>query len=128
MPFREKFKRALGRDRSGSGASSLKTSKTNDGNAQGDDPEPKPKYRAPVDPKHKERLEAFSFANTWRRKSTSSLYSPHGSRMPSRNNSASEPHKHVTGGRSNAHFGTLVEDADDATDTMNGKYVESDHT
>ena len=42
------------------------------------------KYRRPVEKKHKESLEAFSFAQAWRRKSHQSVYSPMGSRMPSR--------------------------------------------
>lgn len=42
------------------------------------------KYRRPVDPEHKARLEAFSFQTAWRRRSHASLYSPMGSRLPSR--------------------------------------------
>ncbi|KAI8932829.1 hypothetical protein NX059_010312 [Plenodomus lindquistii] len=45
------------------------------------------KYRRPVDPEHKKRLEAFSFATAWRRHSNASLYSPMGSRLPSRRSS-----------------------------------------
>ncbi|KAH9870146.1 hypothetical protein J1614_007068 [Plenodomus biglobosus] len=45
------------------------------------------KYRRPVDPEHKKRLEAFSFATAWRRHSNASLYSPMGSRIPSRRSS-----------------------------------------
>lgn len=45
------------------------------------------KYRRPVDPEHKKRLEAFSFKTAWRRRSNASLYSPMGSRMPSRRGS-----------------------------------------
>jgi hypothetical protein len=48
---------------------------------------PQPKYRRPVDPAHKERLEAFSFAKAWRRMSIHSQYSPMGSRMSSRRGS-----------------------------------------
>jgi len=42
------------------------------------------KYRRPVDPEHKKRLEAFSFQTAWRQRSHASLYSPMGSRLPSR--------------------------------------------
>ncbi|KAF2683735.1 hypothetical protein K458DRAFT_418712 [Lentithecium fluviatile CBS 122367] len=45
------------------------------------------KYRRPVNPEHKAHLEAFNWAKAWRRKSEQSLYSPMGSRMPSRRNS-----------------------------------------
>jgi len=45
------------------------------------------KYRRPVDPEHKKRLEAFSFSTAWRRHSNASLYSPMGSRLPSRRSS-----------------------------------------
>jgi hypothetical protein len=43
------------------------------------------KYRRPVEKKHKETLEAFTFADAWneRRKSFASQYSPMGSRLPS---------------------------------------------
>ncbi|CAO2652421.1 Nn.00g007040.m01.CDS01 [Neocucurbitaria sp. VM-36] len=45
------------------------------------------KYRRPVDPEHKKTLEAFSFSTAWRRHSHTSLYSPMGSRLPSRRSS-----------------------------------------
>lgn len=45
------------------------------------------KYRRAVDPEHKARLEAFSFKTAWRRRSHQSLYSPMGSRLPSRRSS-----------------------------------------
>lgn len=48
---------------------------------------PPMKYRRPVDPVHKANLESFSWAKAWRRKSDPSIYSPMGSRMPSRKNS-----------------------------------------
>lgn len=50
------------------------------------------KYRRPVDPEHKQRLEAFSFATAWRRHSNASLYSPMGSRLPSRRSSFRSRH------------------------------------
>jgi hypothetical protein len=48
------------------------------------------KYRRAVDPEHKKKLESFSFSTAWRRHSNASLaslYSPMGSRLPSRRNS-----------------------------------------
>lgn len=45
---------------------------------------PKPKYRKPPDKEHKEKLEAFSFADAWRKKSFQSQHSPMGTRAPSR--------------------------------------------
>ncbi|KAF1844176.1 uncharacterized protein K460DRAFT_379166 [Cucurbitaria berberidis CBS 394.84] len=45
------------------------------------------KYRRPVDPEHKKRLESFNFSTAWRRRSHTSLYSPMGSKLPSRRNS-----------------------------------------
>src|ERR1700760_2697240 len=49
------------------------------------------KYRRPVEPAHKAKLEGFSWTNAWRRKSNQSEYSPMGSRMPSRQGSAVAP-------------------------------------
>lgn len=49
---------------------------------------PRPKYRAPPQKEHKEKLEAFSFADAWRRKSFQSQHSPMGTRAPSRRNSS----------------------------------------
>ncbi|KAF2206515.1 hypothetical protein CERZMDRAFT_89263 [Cercospora zeae-maydis SCOH1-5] len=51
------------------------------------EPMPRPKYRAPPKKEHKDKLEAFSFAEAWRRKSFQSQYSPMGTRAPSRRNS-----------------------------------------
>ena len=39
---------------------------------------PRPKYRAPPKKEHKEKLEAFSFPDAWRKKSFQSQYSPMG--------------------------------------------------
>jgi hypothetical protein len=55
------------------------------------EPMPRPKYRAPPKKEHKEKLEAFSFAEAWRRKSFQSQYSPMGTRAPSRRNSSRLP-------------------------------------
>ncbi|KAF1952254.1 hypothetical protein CC80DRAFT_552674 [Byssothecium circinans] len=45
------------------------------------------KYRRPVAPEHKAHLESFDWAKAWRRRSDQSIYSPMGSRMPSRKSS-----------------------------------------
>ncbi|CAK3852824.1 Hypothetical predicted protein [Lecanosticta acicola] len=51
------------------------------------EPMPRPKYRATPKKEHKEKLEAFSFAEAWRRRSFQSQHSPMGTRAPSRRNS-----------------------------------------
>ncbi|CAI6336418.1 unnamed protein product [Periconia digitata] len=45
------------------------------------------KYRRPVAPEHKALLESFSWDKAWRHRSETSLYSPMGSRIPSRKSS-----------------------------------------
>lgn len=45
------------------------------------------KYRRPVAPEHKALLESFSWDKAWRHRSEQSLYSPMGSRIPSRKSS-----------------------------------------
>jgi len=97
MPFREKLKKTFSRNsHSASNSESSSTlSKSNSRRSSNNNHEyykpgekiPQPKYRRPVDPAHKERLEAFSFANAWRRMSVHSQYSPMGSRIPSRRGS-----------------------------------------
>jgi len=93
MPFRERVRRALGRGNSSSTGSdsgsflSKTDSRKNSSIYQPGEKMPPMKYRRPVDKAHKEKLESFSFANAWRRKSFQSQYSPMGSRMPSRRNS-----------------------------------------
>lgn len=48
---------------------------------------PRPKYRAQPKKEHKDKLDAFSFGDAWRRKSFQSQHSPMGTRAPSRRNS-----------------------------------------
>lgn len=96
MPFREKLKKAF-KSNNSSQPSSKNPSPTLDQKKEPtrwpsnvyrpDEPMPRPKYRAPVKKEHKDKLEAFDFGNSWRRKSHVSLYSPMGSRMPSRRGS-----------------------------------------
>lgn len=122
MPFRERVKRALGRNSSVSEGDPLKASKTKEST---EDAGLKPKYRAPVDPEHKARLESFSFTNSWRRKSAQSDHSPFGSRQPSRNNSLSADPRKIfgAGGRGKSHVGPVMESADDSTNTANGEQL-----
>lgn len=96
MPFRERLKKTFSRSSStaASETSSLSQQTTNTSTIEGrrgshiyqpGEKMPPLKYRRPVQKEHKERLEAFNFATAWRRVSRNSVYSPHGSRMPSRN-------------------------------------------
>lgn len=92
MPFREKAK-ALFKTRS-RGESLTKTN-TKDSSRERypsnvykpGEPMPRPKYRTPPTKEHKEKLESFSFAEAWRRRSFQSQYSPMGTRAPSRRTS-----------------------------------------
>lgn len=123
MPFKTKVKKMFGKS-DGADGSSLKTTKTADSNTYAaGDVLPTPKYRGKIDPEHKAALDNFTFADeNDRRRSAQSLYSPHGSRMPSRNNSttAVEPRKFFgLGARGKSQVGKVME-ADD-TDASNGE-------
>ena len=48
---------------------------------------PKPKYRAMPKKEHTDKLAAFDFTNSWRKKSFQSTHSPGGTRLSSRRNS-----------------------------------------
>lgn len=94
MPFRERAKRLF---KSSSRSTSDSLSKTDSSTSSRErwpsnvykpgEPMPRPKYRAIPKKEHTEKLEAFSFADAWRKKSFQSSYSPHGTRAPSRRNS-----------------------------------------
>ncbi|KAK5110473.1 hypothetical protein LTR62_005824 [Meristemomyces frigidus] len=103
MPFRARAKAIFRRDKS----SALTSSKTTSSSSSSTDrwPSnvykpgevmPRPKYRKPPTKEHKETLEAFSFAEAWRRKSFQSVYSPMGTRAPSRKNSSRGPSRRVS--------------------------------
>lgn len=90
--LRTRLRRALTGQAEGGPLSKIKS--RNSKNTDPDDDYYKPgekmpplKYRRAVDPEHKKKLEAFSFTTAWRRRSHTSLYSPMGSRLPSRRNS-----------------------------------------
>jgi len=132
MPFRAKIKKVFGGSSSSSDSSSLQTTKTSESNVyKPGEPIPQSKYRGRVDPEHKATLESFSFGDTFRRKSCQSQYSPHGSRMPSRNNSINaEPRKFFgLGGRKKSQVPQVAEGEDDLTDTANGmlSYLDTIH-
>lgn len=103
MPFRARMKAAFTRrssDSSSSNASSSNSLHQVQSRGLGDpkiyqpgEQMPRPKYRAPVDKKHKEKLEAFDFGSAWRPRSGSvaSGCSPTASRAPSRRTSVSSP-------------------------------------
>jgi hypothetical protein len=103
MPFRERAKRLF---RSKSRSDSLSQTSTNGSDRdrwpsnvyKPGEPMPRPKYRAPPQKEHKEKLEAFSFADAWRKRSFQSNYSPMGTRAPSRR--ASFLSRKSIGGRS----------------------------
>ncbi len=95
MPFREKAKSLF---KTKSRGDSLTKSNTNSSSPEGRDrwpsnvykpgePMPRPKYRAPPKKEHTEKLEAFNFGEAWRKKSFQSVYSPMGTRAPSRRTS-----------------------------------------
>ncbi|KAL8694932.1 MAG: hypothetical protein Q9218_000503 [Villophora microphyllina] len=102
MPFRDKVKKAFGKSNEEVSETSsdlshvqLKASSKKSKKPKVDDyPDnvykpgeiPESKYKGPYDKKHQQKLHAFSFANAFqeRRKSEQSLYSPMGSRLPSR--------------------------------------------
>ncbi|KAF2085367.1 hypothetical protein K490DRAFT_58762 [Saccharata proteae CBS 121410] len=118
MAFRERVKRVLGRgSSSNSSTSSLSKQSTHnrrDSNVyQPGEKMPPMKYRRPVQKEHKEKLESFQFAQSWRRKSEQSQYSPMGSRIPSRMGSM-KSRKSTHASRSQ-----VVEGADDDTDVAN---------
>ena len=100
MPFRNKMKKALGlppgEGPEGSDLTQVST-KASTKKAKKEKPDvpdnvykpgeiPPSKYRGPYNKAHQQKLHAFSFTTAFqgRRKSDQSLYSPMGSRMPSR--------------------------------------------
>lgn len=87
MPFREKAKNLFKSKRN---ADSLSTTSTNDSNHdkyQPGESMPPPKYRRQPQKEHKDKLEAFSFGDAWRKRSFQSTHSPMGTRASSRRTS-----------------------------------------
>lgn len=104
MPFRDKVKKAFGKSSDDPSESSSDLSQVQS-KASSKEPRkqkveypadvykpgeiPEPKYKGPYNKADQQKLHAFSFAAAFqgRRKSDQSLYSPMGSRIPSRMNS-----------------------------------------
>jgi hypothetical protein len=128
MPFRARLKKTFSRN-SRSSQSSSKTSITLSGSSgkrasnvyQPGEKIPQ-KYRRPVDKAHKEKLEAFTFAfgDPCRRRSFQSMYSPMGSRMPSRRNSIEHINRQAIGPRGASFLGEGFDD--DGSDSSTGKF------
>jgi len=129
MPFRARLKKTFSRN-SRSSHSSSDTSSTLSGSSgkrasnvyQPGEKIPQ-KYRRPVDKAHKEKLEAFTFAfgveSCRRQRSFQSLYSPMGSRMPSRRNSIEHIKREAIGPRGGSFLGEgFDDDSDSATVAM----------
>jgi len=136
MPFRQRVKRAFTRSStSSSGDTSLSksNSRKNSNVYQAGEKMPPLKYRRPVAKEHKEKLESFSFAHAWRRKSDQSQYSPMGSRLPSRKNSThTQGRKSFQATRTSmqvprtpSNVGQVKEDMDDEADVTNGEQRQS---
>ncbi|KAF2431586.1 hypothetical protein EJ08DRAFT_181558 [Tothia fuscella] len=119
MPFRARLKKTFSRN-----STSISTSgsdRSSESNVYGPGEKiPEPKYRRPVNKEHKQKLEAFSFAEAWRRRSIASLYSPMGSRMPSRKNSAQAQQ-----GRRSRSFAQAREGDTDGMDGMEDHHISS---
>jgi hypothetical protein len=122
MALRTRLRRAFTRGSSDEGGSLSKTSsktakpkKESNKNSnvyQPGEKMPPLKYRRPVNPEHKEKLESFNWTKAWRRKSDQSMYSPMGSRIPSRKNSQTTVGRRSVGDRrksSRGNDGTCVD-------------------
>lgn len=130
MPFRARLKKTFSRT-SRSSQSSSEISSTLSGSSgkrasnvyQPGEKIPQ-KYRRPVDKAHKEKLDAytFNFGEPSGRRSFQSVYSPMGSRMPSRRNSIELPMKRAAIGRRGASFVELDEGSGSDSDLANGEF------
>ncbi|KAF2120250.1 hypothetical protein BDV96DRAFT_595808 [Lophiotrema nucula] len=107
MPLRTRIKRAFTRSSRDNSSDDLaaKNARKDSIHYQPGEKMPPLKYRRPVDPKHKEHLESFTWAKAWRRRSDCSLYSPMGSRLPSRKTSATTLGRRSIGARSTRSLG-----------------------
>lgn len=84
MPFREKAKNLFRTKTRGDSLSTTSTNESNHDVYQPGETMPPPKYRRPPQKEHKDKLEAFSFADAWRKRSFQSSHSPGGTRASSR--------------------------------------------
>jgi hypothetical protein len=124
MTFRAQLKKTFSRSSGSDSSSNSETSSTRsvrNSNTYKPGEKIPQKYRRPVDKAHKEKLEAFSFANAWRRKSFQSVYSPMGSRMPSQRNSIDyQMTRRSIGRRGHMDFGEVTDGSSD--DTYSGNF------
>ncbi|KAI4207852.1 MAG: hypothetical protein LQ346_000355 [Caloplaca aetnensis] len=138
MPFRDKVKKAFGKSNDDPSETSSDLSPTRSKAStkkpkkqKVDYPDnvykpgeiPESKYKGPYDKKHQQKLHAFSFAAAFqgRRKSAQSLYSPMGSRLPSRMGSLISRRSWVPRSRQQSRVDdTLMEnsEADDAVENV----------
>jgi len=130
MPFRERLKKTFSRNsQSSTNSEDSSTISGSDGKTHGNTYQPgekiPQKYRRPVEKAHREKLESFSFANAWRRKSYQSIYSPMGSRMPSRKNSVEVQtgRRSMTARRGDSYVGQVAESEHDESDVGNGDWA-----
>lgn len=131
MPFREKVKRAFGRP-DGADSSDLSESpskaSTRKSKREKDYPEnmykphevPPSKYKGPYNRDHQQKLHAFSFSNAFqgRRKSEQSLYSPMGSRLPSRMGSFKSRKSLASRSRQHSRVGDIVMESNEGDDAV----------
>ncbi|KAI9721184.1 MAG: hypothetical protein M1812_002345 [Candelaria pacifica] len=118
MPFREKMRKALGRDTSSSEGGSTATKTKSNADIYKPGEVPPSKYRSPYNKPHQDKLKAFSFGDTFsRRRSDQTEISPMGSRMPSRKNSATDGQTVALPRRSNV--GRVVENIEADDDVQN---------
>jgi len=127
MPFRARLKKTFSRTSRSSQSSSDTSSTLSGSSSKGASNVYQPgekipqKYRRPVDKAHKEKLDAytFNFGEPSGRRSFQSVYSPMGSRMPSRRNSIELPMKRAAVGRREASFVELDEGSGSDSDLTN---------
>lgn len=81
MPFRAKAKNLFKRKARGDSTS---TNESSHDVYQPGEAMPPPKYRRAPQKEHRDKLEAFSFADAWRKRSFQSSHSPMGTRASSR--------------------------------------------
>ncbi|KAL8830273.1 MAG: hypothetical protein Q9191_001526 [Dirinaria sp. TL-2023a] len=140
MPFRERVKRAFGRSISEDGSNLTQTEskastkkakkpKTPNNVYKPGEVMPKQKYRGPVNKEHKEKLDAFSWGNAFRRRdSDQSQYSPMGSRLPSRRNSLFGRKSLVLRSRQPSHVEEPVMESTEADDDVTNVGLSRGHT
>ncbi|KAL8725474.1 MAG: hypothetical protein Q9166_007336 [cf. Caloplaca sp. 2 TL-2023] len=135
MPFRAKVKKAFGKNEDPSGAGSDIITQSKPSTKRSKKPKieypanvyqpgeiPESKYKGPYNKDHQQKLHAFSFKTAFqgRRKSEQSLYSPMGSRLPSRMGSFMSRRSFARSRQQSRVEDTLMEnnEADDAVENV----------